>query len=149
MKYWIGVASREHVIGGVQGGFAQVCHGKKGPLSLMKKDDWMIYYSPTITFRGEERCQSFTAIGRVLEGAPYAFSMSPDFIPYRRDVRFYDANETSIIPMIDQLMFIQDKKRWGFPFRRGCFSIPEIDFRLIAGKMLKDLPPFLQADLVG
>jgi hypothetical protein len=32
MCYWIGVASKEHVMRAVQGGFAQVCHGKEGPL---------------------------------------------------------------------------------------------------------------------
>jgi hypothetical protein len=29
LKYWIGVASKEHVLRGVDEGFAQVCHGKK------------------------------------------------------------------------------------------------------------------------
>lgn len=29
-KYWIGVASCEHVQRGVKSGFAQVCHGKIG-----------------------------------------------------------------------------------------------------------------------
>lgn len=28
-KYWIGVASRNHVVKGVQGGFVQLCNGKK------------------------------------------------------------------------------------------------------------------------
>jgi hypothetical protein len=32
MRYWIGVVSKEHVMRGVQRGFAQVCHGKEGPL---------------------------------------------------------------------------------------------------------------------
>ena len=34
-KYWIGTVSREHVRIGVEGGFCQVCHGKKGPLARM------------------------------------------------------------------------------------------------------------------
>jgi hypothetical protein len=50
MRYWIGVASKEHVMRGVQGGFAQVCHGKEGPLKQMTPQDWIIYYSPTIKF---------------------------------------------------------------------------------------------------
>ena len=29
MRYWIAVASREHVMLGVDAGFAQVCHGKE------------------------------------------------------------------------------------------------------------------------
>lgn len=45
MRYWIGVASKEHVMRGVQGRFAQVCHGKAGPLKQMRPNDWLIYYS--------------------------------------------------------------------------------------------------------
>ncbi|MGG1220830.1 EVE domain-containing protein, partial [Priestia endophytica] len=29
IRYWVGVASRDHVMKGVQGGFAQLCHGKE------------------------------------------------------------------------------------------------------------------------
>ena len=46
-RYWIGVASREHVLRGIAEGIAQVCHGKQGPLARMQPDDWIIYYSPT------------------------------------------------------------------------------------------------------
>lgn len=135
MRYWIGVASREHVTRGVTGGFAQVCHGKEGPLKQMRKDDWIIYYSPTIKFGEKDPCRAFTAIGQIEEGEPYPFQMSDDFVPYRRNVKFLPAKELSILPLLDSLTFIQDKKKWGFPFRRGCFSIPEADFKMIAEGM--------------
>ncbi len=51
-RYWLGVASRDHVLIGVNGGFAQVCHGRRGPLSRMQPGDGLIYYSPTGVFRG-------------------------------------------------------------------------------------------------
>ena len=132
MRYWIGVASKEHVMRGVQGGFAQVCHGKEGPLKQMSSQDWIVYYSPTIKFGEKTPCQAFTAIGQIREGRPYSFQMSPDFIPFRIDVNFMPCKEISILPLIEKLDFIQDKRRWGFPFRRGCFSISEADFRIIA-----------------
>lgn len=135
MRYWIAVASKEHVMRGVKGGFAQVCHGKAGPLQQMQTDDWIIYYSPTIHFGEKNPCQTFTAIGQIEEGEPYPFRMSEDFVPYRRNVHFFSAQETPIAPLISQLSFITDKKKWGFPFRRGCFSIPESDFQLIATRM--------------
>lgn len=135
MHYWIAVASKEHVMRGVKGGFAQVCHGKEGPLKLMSPSDWIIYYSPTLKFGEKEPCKAFTAIGQIAKGDPYLFQMSEDFIPYRRDVHFFPAKEISILPLIDSLIFIKDKKKWGFPFRRGCFSIPEADFILIAKQM--------------
>jgi hypothetical protein len=133
--YWIAVASREHVKGGVAGGFAQVCHGKPGPLKQMTADDWIVYYSPTEQFGGKMPCRKFTAIGRVKPRDPYQFQMSSDFIPWRRDIAFITAKEAPIEPLIDSLAFIQNKQRWGFPFRRGCFSISLSDFQLIASSM--------------
>src|ERR1700722_18317727 len=113
-RYWIGVASKEHVQKGVEGGFAQVCHGKPGPLNCMEEGDWIIYYSPTLKFGGKEPCQSFTAIGKIIPGDPYTFPMSQDFIPWRRDVSFLKSQQTPIQPLLDHLSFIKDKHKWGF-----------------------------------
>lgn len=135
MRYWIAVASKEHVMRGVQGGFAQICHGKAGSLNQMTANDWIVYYSPTLHFGEKEPCRAFTAIGKIKEGEPYPYRMSHDFIPYRRDVDFLVAVEAPIVPLIEELSFIVDKSKWGFPFRRGCFSINSPDFQLIALQM--------------
>lgn len=135
ITYWIGVASREHVLRGSAGGFCQVCHGKPGPLKQMSEGDWIVYYSPTEQFGKLTPCRKFTAIGQISSGHPYPFRMSEDFVPWRRDVVFIPSKEAAIEPLIDNLTFIHDKRRWGFPFRRGCFSIPSSDFYLIASKM--------------
>jgi len=134
-RFWIATASREHVMKGVAGGFAQVCHGKGGPLNRMTQGDWIIYYSPTDTFGGKDICRHFTAIGKIKANEPYEFAVSKDFVPWRRDVKFLSAHEIAIEPLLDQLSFIHDKRHWGFPFRRGCFEIPEKDFLLIARTM--------------
>lgn len=134
-KYWMAVASHEHVKKGVSGGFAQVCHGKAGPLKRMIPGDWIIYYSPVEIFEQKIPCRKFTAIGKIKEKDPYQFCMSDDFIPWRRDIAFVSAEDTSIEPLINELTFIKNKSRWGFPFRRGCFEIPEKDFKLIAKMM--------------
>ena len=134
-KYWIAVASREHVKRGVEVGIAQVCHGKCVPLNQMKEGDWIVYYSPKEEFGGKAPYQRFTAIGRVKKGVPYQFKMSEDFMPWRRDVDFILAHEAEISPLIDALAFIQNKKQWGFPFRRGCFAVTIGDFQLIAKSM--------------
>lgn len=134
-KYWIGVASCEHVKRGVSGGFAQVCHGKPGPLKQMTAGDLIVYYSPSLLFGDKMPYRKFTAVGHVLPGEPYQYAMSGDFIPWRRNVSFLEAKEAAIEPLIDQLSFILDKQRWGFPFRRGCFSIHANDFSLIASAM--------------
>jgi len=134
-KYWIAVACREHVLGGIKLGVCQVCHGKQSPLALMTENDWIIYYSPTMRFGEKLPCKKFTAIGKVLAKAPYQFQMSDDFIPWRRDVAYAPAKEVAIEPLIDSLSFIKDKKRWGFPFRRGVFSVPYSDFLIISKEM--------------
>ena len=134
-RYWIAVASHEHVQRGVQGGFAQVCHGKIGTLKYMSEGDWIIYYSPTDRFGEKAICRRFTAIGIIDEREPYTFKMSEDFIPWRRDVVFVKAKEVPIEPLLGELTFIKDKKKWGFPFKRGSFEIPWKDFELIAKNM--------------
>lgn len=134
-RYWIGVASKEHVQRGVLGGFAQVCHGKAGPLNRMEEGDWIVYYSPIIKFGKKEPCQSFTAIGKIKDGGAYPFAMSEDFIPWRRNVSFVKSREIPIQTLLDELSFIKDKQKWGFPFRRGCFEVSQGDFKVIAGAM--------------
>ncbi len=63
MRYWVGVASRDHVLLGVAGGFCQVCHGKQAPLARMKQGDWILYYSPKTGMNSGEKVQAFTAVG--------------------------------------------------------------------------------------
>lgn len=134
-RYWIAVASKEHVEKGVLGGFAQVCHGKRAPLARTHEGDWIIYYSPTVTLGKKDPCQAFTAIGRFASGTPYLFEMSPDFIPWRINVNFQRCQEAEIKPLLEHLAFITDKKKWGFPFRRGFFEIDKQDFTYIAKTM--------------
>jgi hypothetical protein len=140
-RYWIGVASKEHVMRGVKGGFCQLCHGKAQPLKRMAVGDWIIYYSPKELSEEATPCQKFTAIGQVIGADVYAFEMFPGFVPNRRDIRFIlTATETSIRPLLEQLTFIKDKSKWGYAFRFGHLEIPKADFDLIANKMLGYLP---------
>ena len=133
--FWIAVASRNHVAKGVEGGFAQVCHGKCSPLQRMRAGDGLIYYSPRLEFNGKEPCQAFTAIGRVVDGNVYEFDMGAEFVPFRTNVEYLPCSEAPIAPLLDQLSFIRDKKRWGFPFRSGHFEIQRNDFDVIATAM--------------
>jgi hypothetical protein len=139
-RYWIGVASQDHVARGVAGGFCQLCHGKAAPLRRMSPGDWIVYYSPKVRFDGDELCQKFTAIGEITGSGVYAFEMAPHFAPFRRDVRFVSGEATAIRPLIDQLSFIRDPKRWGYAFRFGHFEMSREDFELIARHMLGGVP---------
>lgn len=135
MKYWVAVASREHVLRGKKEGFTQVCHGKQNPLKRLQPGDWIVYYSPTEIFGQKRPCRKFTAIGQIKDKEPYQCKMSDDFIPWRRDVNFLQAKEVEIHPLINDLSFIKNKKQWGFIFRYGLFSIPYNDFKLIVSGM--------------
>lgn len=134
-KYWIGVASREHVMKGKAEGFAQVCHGKQGPLKRMQPGDWIIYYSPTEIYGEKNPYRKFTAIGQITDDEPYRCAMNPNFIPWRRNVNFIQAKEVDITPLIDTLFFIKNKQHWGFVFRYELFEVPEEDFLTIASRM--------------
>jgi predicted RNA-binding protein len=131
MNYWINTISRDHVMRGVEGGFTQANHGKPTVLKRLKKGDWLIFYSPKTSYDGGEPLQAFTAIGQVKDEELYQFEMTPDFIPWRRNVNFKKCQETQIKPLIESLSFIKDKTHWGFMFRFGMFQIPEEDFELI------------------
>lgn len=139
---WIAVASADHARRGrdefaPQPGFMQVCHGKLAPIKRVKPGDLVTYYAPTITMGGKEKCQSFVSFGVVEPGDPYAFDMG-GFVPFRRNVRYLEAVETPIAPLLDAFEFVEDRSRWGYKFRFGLFSISNHDMALIAKAMQID-----------
>jgi len=135
-KYWVLVASKDHVKNGLAEGIAQACHGKATPLKRMRKNDFILYYSGKQTLGNPELCQQFTAIGKVADDDTYQLQVSEDFCPSRRNVEFMPSEDVSILPLIKDLNFIQNKKSWGYPFRFGFFEIQQQDFDLISSKML-------------
>jgi hypothetical protein len=130
------VASKDHAHRGVQGGFIQANHGKEGPLKRIRPQDWVLVYSPKETFEGNTKLQAFTAIGQAVDDQVYAVSMTSDFHPFRRNVHFYPCQDAPIVPLVDDLQFITNKKSWGFPFRFGFFEIKEEDFTRIRSTLL-------------
>ncbi|MFI5419416.1 MAG: EVE domain-containing protein [Nitrososphaerales archaeon] len=135
-KYWIMVASKNHVIRGVEGGFCQANHGKEAPLKRLKRDDWITFYSPKETFEGNSPLRKFTALGQIKDDRVYQVEVNSDFHPFRRNVEFHVVIETSIEPLIPELSFIKNKKSWGYVFRLGLIQIARDDFVLIANHML-------------
>ncbi|MEQ9437828.1 MAG: EVE domain-containing protein [Cyclobacteriaceae bacterium] len=135
-KYWIAVASRNHVQAGISGGFAQANHGKRGPMKQMSKGDQLIYYSSKEVYGEPKPWQKFTAVGEVIDEEPYVGVMSGDFDPFRRKIQFYPCREVPIQPLLEKLSFIQDTRHWGYPFRRGFFEISPQDYQTITQEML-------------
>lgn len=135
-RYWIGVASKEHVENGVKLGICQFCHGKSAPAKRLQKGDFLIYYSSKVTMEGSEHYQKFTAIGIVKDDLPYQVEMENGFKPFRRDIQYLDAKHVDIKPLIPLLYFIKNKKAWGYVFRYGFLEIDQQSFELIAKEML-------------
>jgi hypothetical protein len=138
-RYWINTISRDHVEIGVQGGFTQANHGRATTLRQLARGDLVAFYSPRTRYPDGEPLQRFTALGRVEDDAPYQVEMTPDFHPWRRHMHFLPCEESPIQPLLDELTFIADKQRWGYPFRRGLFQIGAEDFGRIARAMQVEL----------
>lgn len=138
MKYWVIVASKDHLERGAKQGFIQASHGKHDPLKRMAKGDKVVYYSPKLKYdleTKENKYQKFTAIATIRDNEIYQAEISEDFRPFRRNADFEKTNDTSIIPIIEKLEFIQNKDKWGMYFRFGFFEINKNDFETISNQM--------------
>jgi hypothetical protein len=157
-RYWIGVASQDHVEAALAHGFVQVGHGKAGPLERMHPGDGFVYYSPRAAYPDGAPLQAFTAIGRIAEGAIYALDLQPGTPTratgvtagnapqagaagtptFRRNASFLDALPAPIRPLLERLSFIRSRTHWGAAFRYGLVRIPREDFATIAAAMGRD-----------
>lgn len=137
-RYWVVVASRDHALHGVAQGIAQANHGKPDPLRRMQPGDGLVLYAPKLTYGQPTPCQCFVALGEVSDGPVFQVQVAPDFEPFRRIVHYQPVTEVPIQPLLTQLAFIQNKERWGYSFRFGCFGIPAVDFALIRSTMTAD-----------
>jgi hypothetical protein len=135
VKYWIGVASADHVAAAVAGGFVQLGHGKAAPVRRLAPGDVLALYSPRTQIRAGTTVQSFTAIGSVCDREPYQFQQTASLAPLRRDVVYFDAQAARIEPLLDKLTFIRSREHWGMAFRRGLVEVSEADMEVIAEAM--------------
>lgn len=133
--FWVGVASREHVLRAVKGGFCQLSHGKQTPVRRLHQGDVIIFYSPRERMGDAAPLQAFTALGEVIDEAAFPAKQTEDFHPYRRKVRYYDTETAEIRPLLFSLSFTRDRDHWGSSFRRGSFKISRDDFAAIAKAM--------------
>jgi hypothetical protein len=116
---------------GVKGGFAQAGHGKRSGLARMHAGDRIIYYSPKVALGGDEPLHAFTALGEVPDEEIVQVEMTPDFKPFRRNVKYLYTGDVKIAPLVKDLQVIRNKKSWGYAFRFGLLEIQKDDFQLI------------------
>ena len=120
VRFWIGVVSENHVKRGLEGEFCQVCHAKGGPLKRMKKGDYLLYYSPKVALDSNQKLQAFTAVGKMKDDRVYQFEMAPDFIPFRRDVEYFQPVRSCPIEVARQH---PDWKTYAKQLRYGHFEV--------------------------
>lgn len=143
IRYWLGVVQRDHVLRGVAGGFAQVNHGARAPLTDLRSADGFLYYSPRVSFPDGAPLKEFTAVGRISDDEPYQVTQGPqlrgpasDFRPWRRRVEWdRDAVATPIRPLLPSLDFTRRNRDWGLVLRRGLVEISRHDFELVRRQM--------------
>lgn len=134
-KYFLICASKGHVVQGVKQGIAQAGHGRKDFMSKPSKGDWIVYYSSKDKFEDGKVYQKFTAIGQITDDKPYQPDTQKRFKPYRRNADYKVCTETEIRPLIENLSFIKNKKRWGFYLISGFREISKEDFEVIKDGM--------------
>ncbi len=134
-RFWVAVASADHIARAGAGGFMQVNHGKQAPLKRLQPGDAIAYYSPVKEFGGKDSLKAFTALGLVKAGDAYQGNMGVGFKPFRRDVDWLQAKPASILPLLEKFSFTSGKTNWGYKFRLGLFEILEGDMLLIAKSM--------------
>jgi hypothetical protein len=139
-KFWIGVACKEHVENGVKLGICQFCHGKSAPAKRLSSGDFVIYYSSKITMEESNLYQKFTAIGEVIDDAPYQVDMGDGFKPFKRNINYFEAKHIDIKPLVQSLPFIKNKNSWGYVFRYGFLEIDQESFEIITDGMLEFNP---------
>ena len=137
---WVAVASAEHVAIGRAQGFMQVGHGKGAPLKRLHAGDRIAYYSPVRVLGGKEACQAFTAFGMVRDERVYQGDMGGGFLPFRKDVDWFDAQEAAIRPLLESLSFTSGRSNWGYAFRFGLLKVTEADMDLIVRAMRAKVP---------
>jgi len=135
MTNWINTVCLDHVQLGVQGRFTQANHGKPHALRRMARGDWVVLYSPRTELGGGQPLQAFTALGQIVDDEPYQVEVTPGFLPWRRNVDFLPCTAAPIRPLLDDLAFVEDKKRWGYKFRFGPFRVDDHDLDLIRSAM--------------
>jgi hypothetical protein len=134
----VGVASHDHVLAAVKGGFCQLGHGPEVPVRCLVPGDRILYYSPRERMREGAVLQAFTAAGEVLEGEAYRVESETGFRPYRRNVSYLNLGNASIRLLLPNLSFTRDHSSWGQVFRRASIEITSVDYDLIIQAMVRN-----------
>jgi len=128
---WIAVACAEHVRRGREGGFMQVCHGRKprsgacGPAMGSS-----ITPRPSPLAARSDTGPSRLPVSRS-PASPTHSTWGAGFRPWRRNVRWHAAGEIRVASVLDRLGFATGRRNWAYGLRFGLMAIPPEDFGVI------------------
>ena len=121
-KYWVNVIPKERVLSAVEEVIMQ-SQGIEAHLNRMKKDDWVVFYSPREDEGGDIKLQTFTAIGQVADETINRVENSSFTKVFKRKMNYSEVKEVPLIPLIQKLAFIRNKKHWGSVFKMSLIQI--------------------------
>jgi EVE domain len=137
-KYWIGVACLNHIQRGAELGMFGIGHGKRQPLEPMAPGDKIVFYAPKIDHTKTDKAnisQKFKGFGTLLDQPIFSEEIAGACV-FGRKILFDRIDQAAPIqPLIDQLDFILNKAKWGFPFLRGYVEISQKDWDLIVSQL--------------
>ena len=128
---WLAVASADHVAIGVAGGFAQVCHGRRGPLARMKCGDTIVYYSAGQKLSEANNLKSFAAIGTITDDVLTQVTLTSDFSPWRRSVVYEPLLAPIAIQQLKATLELTSNRNWGYSLRSGLIPLSPADTKAI------------------
>jgi hypothetical protein len=136
-RAWLGVVSADHTQRAVQGGFIQLNHGKRYGVARLRQGDGFAIYSPTERYLEKRPLRAFTALGVVLDEAPYqAEPMSMGdrgtVQPWRRRIEFLPVRRTALH---DLDLELTRAPNWGYQLRRGLVPLDPADFEKLQETM--------------
>ena len=134
-KYWINVIPKDRVLKAVEEGIMQ-SQGDEAHLSRIQKDDMVVFYSPREDSEGTKKLQTFTAVGQIADEEIYPVQGAV-VKAFRRKINYTECQEISVIPLIQNLHFIRNKKHWGFVFKQSLIQILQPDFETITNGMVE------------
>src|SRR5882762_3548702 len=90
-RFWIGVASRDHVDLGVEGHFVQLNHGQQAAVRRLKAGDGVIVYSPRTAYPEGKRLQPSPRMGRWAAAPEINSPVAPTWFFHVHTRLFFDA----------------------------------------------------------
>ena len=135
MRHVIGVVHRMQVETARREGFVAFGHGKRSLVETVSPGDKVIYYAPRTEPEGDP-VQAFVAHATVTGETPRERDFGAWGPGWIRDAVYDEAIEVPVRPLLDDLEFLEGRRRsWGMAFRGGRFTISEADYARIARAM--------------